>query len=324
MYSQMLSSVRPCKRRKEFASLAWITATLSSSALRHKISPAIDFSLRTKCARSEVIFQKIFWSSCVVFANKLVPCSNWRTTNTGVCFLSIVNNEMTTLMAVSKICVLSRATSWPPRSSPSIGTQPASCGGTTCTNACTSSVGMAALRCRNTATVLRNNSTAILELSPGRGPIVPKIGIIWNCVAQCVTMCSASSTLPTPTSPSSTTMPPSPKGLPCGAFCLGAVVGIVCCCWWRALLKLPPSISITFTMPAHRFTEHNCMTFAFDCCTASFPPEQSIPSIGRSYHGNCNFLSTVRPTGSALSLSMGLKIEIALALPLTWMGANAL
>mmetsp|Transcript_15439 Transcript_15439/g.48693 ORF Transcript_15439/g.48693 Transcript_15439/m.48693 type:complete len:205 (+) Transcript_15439:1311-1925(+) len=154
--------------------------------------------------------------------------------------------------------------------------------------------------------------------------MVPKTGIIWKCVAQCATMCSASSILPRPVGPSITTMPPSAKGLPGGAFVLDdAVLGMVCSLRWMVLLKLPPNISCTLTMPAHLFTLHSCCTFDLHEDTTSLAVTTE-PSMGLSYHGKRIFFSRVRPICAIASLGCGLNTGIGSGLPLILMDGSRL
>mmetsp|Transcript_46581 Transcript_46581/g.120582 ORF Transcript_46581/g.120582 Transcript_46581/m.120582 type:complete len:200 (-) Transcript_46581:1392-1991(-) len=149
-------------------------------------------------------------------------------------------------------------------------------------------------------------------------------------------MCSASSTLPRPVVPSSTTMPPSAKGLPAGAFVRGAdSVGMVCSGLWIALLKVPPSMSMTLTMPGHRLRLHRSRTpclviVAFE---KAFGAVGSAPgsrcSVGESSlrsldQGKRSFRSRVRPGHSTCSFNVGWKVLIGCALPLTLIAGRAL
>mmetsp|Transcript_2256 Transcript_2256/g.7118 ORF Transcript_2256/g.7118 Transcript_2256/m.7118 type:complete len:304 (-) Transcript_2256:64-975(-) len=302
--------------------MACLTATLLLSASLQRIMPAIDFSFWTSWATLAVIFQKIFWSSRVVLGKRLVPCSNCRMTRTGVCFLRSTSKAMTTLTAISKISLAVLEDAWPRSRSLSGGTVLLRCGGTTCSKASLSSAGKLEPTCRKTATVLRSNSMAMRVLCPGRGPMVPNMGIMWKCIAQCVTMCSASSIFPSPVGPSMTTIPPSAKGLPDGAFALDPPSGMVWLTWWICRLKGPPSIFCTFTIPAHWLTLQSCSALALEEDTMS-APVTTEPSMGLSYHGKCIFFSLVKPTCVVVSLGTGLKMGIGFALPLTLIGAKA-
>mmetsp|Transcript_12639 Transcript_12639/g.37578 ORF Transcript_12639/g.37578 Transcript_12639/m.37578 type:complete len:323 (+) Transcript_12639:933-1901(+) len=322
MYSKMLSSSNPLRLRRESDSTADLTAMLLSSSSLHNTSPATCFSFRTSFANCAVMLQNVVWSSRVVLGNRLVPTSNWSTTSTGVCFFSIVSSAMTTFIAVSKTSAL-----FPPAlplsNSPRTGTLPASSGGTTWTSACTSSPGTDALKWRKTHKLLRSSSIAILELSPGRGPIVPKIGSIWNCVLQCVMMCSANSILPSPVFPEMTTTPPSAKGLPPGAFDLGAPEEIVKSVLWMALLNGPPSMSCTLVMPDHLPTEHNWINLFLAANGASSTAHTAAPSVGLSYQGKWTFLSRVNPIGTRFCFNIGAKMGIKFVFPLTLMAGIA-
>mmetsp|Transcript_44432 Transcript_44432/g.117454 ORF Transcript_44432/g.117454 Transcript_44432/m.117454 type:complete len:215 (+) Transcript_44432:1270-1914(+) len=163
--------------------------------------------------------------------------------------------------------------------------------------------------------------------------MTPKMGIIWNCVAQCVTMCSASSSLPRPVMLSITTMPPSAKGLPAGALTLGAVVVMVCSFWCNDLLKEPPSISMTLTMPAQRLMLHSITTPAFVICalekalgadSSVWAPAMRSVLLDRPDQGNRIFRSGVSPIDSPVSSFMkGWKIGIGCILPLTLIAGSA-
>mmetsp|Transcript_25595 Transcript_25595/g.41508 ORF Transcript_25595/g.41508 Transcript_25595/m.41508 type:complete len:205 (+) Transcript_25595:1260-1874(+) len=160
--------------------------------------------------------------------------------------------------------------------------------------------------------------------SPGLGPMVPKTGIIWNCVAQCAMMCSASSILPVPVAPSMTTKPPSAKGLPAGA--LERPTGVepmVCSGECITLLKGPPSISATFTLAVHFCIEQRCCTFVLAVRTGSLEV-RLLPSRRLSYQGNRIFRSMVTPQAPAASRGTGWKIGMGFAFPFTLIGASAL
>mmetsp|Transcript_7189 Transcript_7189/g.20210 ORF Transcript_7189/g.20210 Transcript_7189/m.20210 type:complete len:331 (-) Transcript_7189:1553-2545(-) len=330
----MFSSFSPFRAMKELLSIACLTATVRTSASRQSTKPAIDFSFWTSCVRSAVIFSKILRSATFVLSKRLEPCSNCKTTKTGVCRLRSTSKAMTILTAVSTTSLFlavvetSLTWEWLLIRSRSTGRVLLRWGGAICSSAWLSSAARVAPpwappMCRKTATVLRSSSTAMRMVWPGLGPMVPKMGIIWNCVAQCVTMCSASSILPRPVGPSITTMPPSAKGLPAGALALGGPVGIAWSLRWIWRLKPPPSISCTFRMPAQRLTLQSCRTLALQEATTSFAVTAE-PSMGLSYQGKRIFRSRVKPMDAVATLGIGLKTGIALVFPLTLMGGRDL
>mmetsp|Transcript_79313 Transcript_79313/g.204291 ORF Transcript_79313/g.204291 Transcript_79313/m.204291 type:complete len:332 (-) Transcript_79313:969-1964(-) len=331
MYSSMFSSLSPFSSTKELPRCAAATAGLLLSASLHRTSPAMDLSCCTTEFSSAVSSQKTAWSSLVVLGKRLVPCSNCSTTRTDVLCFRMCSSSMTTFTAAWKISLVLSALDLPSSpgesSSRSRGTLPARlwarCGGAICSRASMSSWGTAGSRCRKTPTVLRSSSTAMRFLSPGRGPMVPKIGSIENCVAQCVTTCSASSALPKPVAPSITTTPPSAKGLPGGAWARAGPQGTVCSGLWMALLNGPPSMPCTWAIPAHWLMLHRLRTLILEAATGSLVLRFE-PSMGLSYQGKRIFRFAVNPTGSTTSLRVGLKIAIGFALPLTLMGASAL
>mmetsp|Transcript_55251 Transcript_55251/g.155489 ORF Transcript_55251/g.155489 Transcript_55251/m.155489 type:complete len:232 (+) Transcript_55251:1359-2054(+) len=181
---------------------------------------------------------------------------------------------------------------------------------------------MPSSRKRKTLSVLLRSFAARLMLSPGRGPIFPKTGIMWKRTAAWVTMCSASSIFPVPVGPFRATTPPSRKGLPLGAVTFGVVSSIVWSLLWSALLKLPPSISSTWTMPSHVFTLHRSCTFVSAPVEPSTP--LSPPPKGWSYQGKWIRFSGVSPRSSAAPFIMGWKVGMRLALPSPLSGGRAL
>mmetsp|Transcript_60516 Transcript_60516/g.171968 ORF Transcript_60516/g.171968 Transcript_60516/m.171968 type:complete len:273 (+) Transcript_60516:899-1717(+) len=270
-------------------------------------SPAICESSLMRANISAVKAQKIFRSAAVVFRNRLVPFANSSTTSIGVFFDKAFNSSITAFTPRSKTSVVfplpGMVLALLFRSSCSTTRLLATFSGITFASACASSSGTERSRCRNTASVLRSSSRTIRVTSPGRGPMVPKTGIMLNCVAQWVIMCSASSTFPRPLGPSSTTMPPSAKGLPAGAcaFALppaGMVAVPVC----SALSKPLPSISFTLAMPSHLVTLQSSTTFTFESATMS-GTLIIAPSMGWSYHGKRIVASLVSPGGSIQSLA---------------------
>mmetsp|Transcript_43998 Transcript_43998/g.71296 ORF Transcript_43998/g.71296 Transcript_43998/m.71296 type:complete len:380 (-) Transcript_43998:1405-2544(-) len=329
MYSGMNSSGRPESFIHEFDAFASLTADEFmadefTSRVGHKMRQAICFSVFTSLLIAPVAFQKMSASALKVLSKRLLPLAKTSTTSSGVCFFRMASNAITTSKALSKASACPALSMMRELSkSRMTGMAPACWDGTTCTNACTSSVGMLAFSCRKMATVLLSSSTTMRVESPGLGPMVPKTGNCWNWVAQCVMMCSPSSILPTPVGPSMTTTPPSANGLLAGAFIRGALVAMIGSCSERALLAGLPSISDTLAMALHLLIEQRFCTFFLQSATGSFA-RTSEPSMGLSYQGKRIFRSTVRPICPVLSLRDGLKMLIALDLPLTLMGAKAL
>mmetsp|Transcript_48811 Transcript_48811/g.139667 ORF Transcript_48811/g.139667 Transcript_48811/m.139667 type:complete len:225 (-) Transcript_48811:1364-2038(-) len=173
------------------------------------------------------------------------------------------------------------------------------------------------------ASVLRTSCTARRTLSPGRGPMVPKMGSMWNFVAACTTACSASSCAPMPAVPSSTTTPPLANGLPSGAGWRGADKLIVWSLWWILAWKPPPSISWTFAIPAHVLTRHRSMTLSWSVLGPLL--EATAPPNGWSYQGKQILFPGVTPTSTAASFFTGWKTGMGgLDLPFNLAGASAL
>mmetsp|Transcript_42861 Transcript_42861/g.127002 ORF Transcript_42861/g.127002 Transcript_42861/m.127002 type:complete len:317 (+) Transcript_42861:1012-1962(+) len=243
--------------------------------------------------------------------------------STFACWSSAVMVSSALVLILSRLCICCRV--------------PRIAGGVMISRASVLSSGSESFRWRNTAIVVRRSSAPARANSWGLGPITAKMGIMWNCVAQCVTMCSASSTLPRPVVPSITTTPPRAKGLPGGAWCLGPVGLMVCSLWCSAGLKTPPSISMTLTMPAHWRRPQSIWTPAFVTCalekafeafTVAFAGAEfsdSASAFRASDQGKRIFRAGVRPIVSSVSsFMMGWKIGIGCVLPFTLMAGSAL
>mmetsp|Transcript_75809 Transcript_75809/g.234668 ORF Transcript_75809/g.234668 Transcript_75809/m.234668 type:complete len:287 (-) Transcript_75809:1410-2270(-) len=175
---------------------------------------------------------------------------------------------------------------------------------------------------RQTPRALLRSSEASRVLSPGRGPMVPKTGSMWNCAAECITTCSASSILPTPVWPSSTMTPPSASG-PGGGLC-GCVVRLttrspMC----RFLRKPPPSHCCTWLMPFHDFTLQRSRTFRW---YGLEPPllEVEAPPNGASCQGKRTVRFAVSPICMSASFFTGWKTGTGALRPRTLTGCSAL